>query len=152
MSPPDLMPSMNKPGSSSAGTSLTTFIAPCDRAPFHWTGTDPHGPQRYVFPLLGSEAGTYSVCLDLWLDCPPEYTEFAHDDWDRLACLLLISRLKARGLGEAVQSLRDMVEFYAEEPPPRFRPHPQSRCGRRSAAATCRRYRLSLRSSRCQIA
>ena len=33
-------------------------------------------------------------------------------------CLLLVSRLKDRGLREALQSLREMVEFYAEEPPP----------------------------------
>ena len=39
-------------------------------------------------------------------------------DVHRLECYALITLIKDRGLGEAVQSLRDMVEFYSEEPAP----------------------------------
>jgi len=42
--------------------------------------------------------------------------EFGSEDRNRLECYVLIARLKDRGLGEAVKSLRDMVEFYVEEP------------------------------------
>jgi hypothetical protein len=46
------------------------------------------------------------------------------EDLSRLECYALIARLKDRGLDEAVQSLRNMVEFYAEEPPPALPPSP----------------------------
>ena len=98
------------------------FTAPLDPVRDRWEEAEPCWPSRFVLPLAGSNDSQYSVCLDVRLDVPTQMAEFTREDWERLACLLLVSRLQARGLSEAVQSLRDMVEFYAEEPAPALPP------------------------------
>ena len=61
-------------------------------------------------------------------------TQLGAEDRNRLECYVLIARLRDRGLGEAVKSLRDMVEFYVEEPPLTLPPSPvrsvQAKVGR----------------------
>lgn len=91
-----------------------------------WIEVEPAcGPWRFIVPLAGIGGRGFSANLDLWLDPQLDQAELTHDDMERLQCFLLIARLKDRGLGEAVQSLRDMVDFYVEEPPPALPPAPR---------------------------
>ena len=48
---------------------------------------------------------------------PEGKLDLCQEDHHRLECYALIARLKDHGLGEAVESLRGMVEFYAEKLP-----------------------------------
>jgi len=82
-------------------------------------GSEQVGCRRFRFPLdLGWECG-FAAVLELRVPAGPgEKAELKREDLDRLECYVLIARLADRGLGEAVQSLRDMVDFYDEEPSP----------------------------------
>ncbi len=88
--------------------------------------------RRFQFPLDSGSDCRLTVVMDVpvplnpWgrveLRAPWGRVELRAEDKCRLACHALIAQIKDRGLVEAVESLRDMVEFYGEEPLPVIAP------------------------------
>ncbi len=67
------------------------------------------------------------MSLDVFLHASAGTINLHPGDAERIRCFYYITQLDSRGLGKAVQSLRDMVEFYAEEPlPPLLAPPARS--------------------------
>lgn len=64
------------------------------------------------------------MTLELFLHSPSGTIDLRPEDADRIRCHYYITQLADRGLGEAVQSLRDMVAFYTEDATPVLPPLP----------------------------
>ena len=62
------------------------------------------------------------MALELFLHTTYGTVDLRPEDVERIRCHVFIMQLKDRGLAEAVESLRDMVGFYSEEPAPALSP------------------------------
>ena len=88
-------------------------------------GSEPGGCQWVRLPLAFGEECNYAVMLEFPKPPGPvARINFSAEDRHRIECHVLIGRLHARGLGEAVGALRDMVEFYVEDLAPALPPPP----------------------------
>lgn len=68
-----------------------------------------------TLPIAGPARGC-SPRPDLHLEIAPGSLDLTAEEWERLACQLLASRLPDRGVHEALESLREIAEFHSGQP------------------------------------